>query len=82
MVEEPILLKAKELLDIHGDSADMRARIAFVEAWMEREKDYAKLRRAIIEKTIVGAVWAVTIYLLVLIQQDLVAIVRGWTGRS
>jgi hypothetical protein len=70
--EDGILNQIKE--DIHGHvelmkelgtAEQIRARVTFVELLLEREKVKVKLHRAIIEKSLLGAVWAVVVFLIV-----------------
>ena len=75
--EEPVLDSAKILIATHGTDEMIRSRINFVNEWMERERDRKALRRAIIEKTFTGAIWALLIYLAIVIRHDLLDIVRG-----
>lgn len=55
--EDPILFSAQLLMIAHGSDEMIRARIAFINGWMEREKDRSDLRRAIIKH---GALLAMT----------------------
>ena len=75
--EEPVLMEARALIAAHGASALVAPRVQFINAWMEREADRKALRRAIIEKTTVAAIWAVLIYLAVMVREDLLVVIRG-----
>lgn len=70
--EQPVLHSAQHLIDQHGDRDEVTARIQFINGWMEREKDRKALRKAIIEKTLVGAIWALLLYLAIAVRHDLV----------
>lgn len=80
-IEEPMLMQAKTLLDAHGDAELSRTRIAFINAWMERERQRSALRQAIIEKTTVAALWAVIVYLAFLVKEDLTQLVQNLARR-
>ena len=74
--EEPVLIAAKHLSDIHGENPEeTRARIYFINQWMKREakREEARdaLRRAIIEKGLVLALVAIATYLFGLMADDL-----------
>jgi len=72
--ERPILLVAKQL----GTAEQVKARVTFIDSWIEREKDYAKLRKAIIEKTVVGAIWAVILFVAVSLGHEIKNILTEW----
>ena len=52
----------QEWMLMAGPREAIRARLQFVEAWMEREKDRKALRRAVIEKSTIVALCAVLAY--------------------
>ncbi len=67
----PLVSKIETLLSMHGDPNETRARIAFVGVLLEREADRKKLRKAVIEKTLVGAVWVALVYMAIVIGHDI-----------
>jgi hypothetical protein len=76
--ETPLLTNAVVALDALGNIEVIRVRVAFINMLIERENDRKVLRKAIIEKTVVGAVWAVLIYTVFAIGHDIRDIVKGW----
>ena len=46
-----------------GSVERVRVQIQFVDMMIEREKDRTMLRRAIIEKSTLGALWAVLVFM-------------------
>ena len=77
-VEEPVLVQARALLEVHGSDELVRKRIAFINSWMEREQDYKQLRRAIIEKSLIVAILAIATFVIGAIGLEVREIVRGW----
>lgn len=67
----PLVGKIEELIAMHGDPIEARARIAFVGILLEREADRKRLRKAIIEKTLVGAVWVALGYMVIVVGNDI-----------
>ena len=65
--ESPWLNVVHEL----GTAERVRAQVQFVEMLIEREKDRVKLRRAVIEKSTIGALWAVLIFVAVAIFNEI-----------
>ena len=63
----PLLATVREL----GLPEQVRARVQFIELLIEREKDRTKLRRAIIEKSLIGAVWALLVFLAVAVWNEI-----------
>jgi len=76
--EKVILAKAELVASAHGDADLIATRIAFINLLMEREQDRKALRKAIIEKTVIGAIWALAIYLGLAVIHELRELVRGW----
>ena len=59
--EGPVLTSARHMIEAHGpDSGMIRVRVAFINSWMERERDRAALRKKIIES---AAIWAILLML-------------------
>lgn len=77
--EKPILDEAKVMLATHGNPELVRARIEFINEWMEIAKERKALRRAVIEKSVVGIMWAVLVYLAFVIGHDIRDVIRSWT---
>lgn len=67
----PLVGKIEELIAMHGDPIEARARIAFVGMLIEREADAKRLRRAVIEKTLVGAIWVALVYVAIMVGHDI-----------
>lgn len=80
-VAVPVLERASVLLATHGDDELVRKRIAFINSWMEREADYKLLRRAVIEKTIIAALWAILVFMAIAIGSEIRDIVRTWVTK-
>ena len=77
IVEENILLeKIRMLFEIHGTNELIRVRVEFVNILMAREVDRIRLRKAIIEKSLLGAVFAILAFVAVSVQHELVAYFR------
>lgn len=76
--ETPVIEAARRLLDEHGEPDETRARIMFVNEWMERAKDRRALRKAIIEKTTIGAIWAILVYVAYAVGHDMKDILKAW----
>ena len=77
--EKPLLASARSLIETHGDNPIVtRARIQFVNEWMVAAQDRKRLRRAIIEKSLVMAIWACIVFIAVSIQHELLTIIKGW----
>lgn len=81
--EAPVLNAAQRIVDVHGEDHDViRARIAFVNAWMireaKREAARDKLREAIIEKGTIMALVALVMYLASAIGHDMKDILKTW----
>lgn len=74
---QPVISRVRNLLDIHGDSEVVRARIAFINVWMEREKDRAELRKAIIKHGTILAMTAIVIFIFRAVWSDIVEIILG-----
>ena len=79
-VEEPVLLEARALIVAHGSYELIGPRVAFINAWMRREEQRDALRRAIIEKTTIAAVWAIVLYVAYAIGHDIMDTLRGISG--
>lgn len=66
----PLVGKIEDLVTMHGDPENTRARIAFVNLLLEREADRKALRKAVIEKTLAGAIWVVLGYFVVMLGHE------------
>lgn len=73
--EKPILAEAKTLIDLHGDSEAIRARVSFINIWMERAKDRAELRRAIIKHGTLLAMTAVVLFIFRAVWRDILDLI-------
>jgi hypothetical protein len=78
---KPILENAKMLFYAHGTPEMTQARINFVHVWMERERDRADLRRAIIKHTTILAITAVVIFATRSVWVEFITIVRTAVGK-
>lgn len=79
--ERLVLEKAQVVVTTHGAPELITSLINFVNMLMEREADRKALRKAIIEKTIIGAIWALAIYVGLAVIHELRDVVRDWTMR-
>lgn len=70
----------RAMLQELGDPEDVRARRVFVEAWIEREKDRAALRKAIIEKGLLMALVAVLSFVAIAIGHELAALAKDFVN--
>lgn len=77
----PILDNAKMLFYAHGSPEMAMARINFVNVWMEREKDRADLRRAIIKHTTIIALTAVVLFVTRSVWVEFITAVRTAVGK-
>lgn len=59
-----------------GSPEQVRQRRIFIEAWIERERERAKLRRAVIEKGVIVALAAVVAFVLTAIYHELISVLR------
>ena len=73
--EEPVLQAAQTLIDEHGTKEDVKARINFINAWMERERDRAELRKAVIKHGTLLAMTAIVIFIFRAVWSDIVDLV-------
>lgn len=71
----------RPILEALGDPEEIRNRIAFINLWIEREQDKAKLRKAIIEKTVIGAIWALCVFVGLAVFNEVRDIVVSWRGK-
>ena len=62
--EKPVLELIKSMSKELGTEEQVRARRIFIEQWMEREKDRADLRKAIIKHGTIIALAAIAIFFL------------------
>jgi hypothetical protein len=74
--ERPLL----EVILALGTADAVRSRVLFVNLLIERELERTKLRKAIIEKTTVGAVIALLVFVGVSAWNEVVAIIRSARG--
>lgn len=77
VTEQPILDSARTLLDVHGDAEAARVRIAFINVWMERERDRADLRRAIIKHGTLLAMTAIVIFIFRAVWKDILELLNA-----
>ena len=72
--------RIKALVDAHGDTEIVRARIEFVNLLLEREEEHKRLRRAVIEKGLLVAIGAALFFLATALGHELRDVFRGWTA--
>lgn len=84
--ETVLFAKFEMMMAAHGALEVIPVRIAYINAMMARhaarEKDRLQLRKAIIEKTVAGVIWAVAVYLVIAVGHDLKDLIRAWQEKG
>ena len=84
--ETVLFAKFEMMMGAHGSIEMIPVRVAYITQMMARhelwEKDRAQLRKAIIEKTVAGVIWAVAVYLVIAVGHDLKDLIRAWQEKG
>jgi len=80
--ETVLFAKFENMIGAHGATELIPVRVAYITQLMlrevERDKNRNALRRAIIEKTVAGVIWAILVYLAFAVGHDLKDIFHAW----